>query len=119
MADTVKVVEPKNGVFLLDNKIKIERFDDLNYIVKIKSDTEVADKVSSSRGTTYVYKSDGYKRYKRSYFSSVEQALRYVLEKIVPELALEESSYDLKSFVEEIKRAKESIVSDVLKQKAI
>ena len=34
--DNVQIVEPRPGVYVLGGKLKIERYDELNYVIKIK-----------------------------------------------------------------------------------
>lgn len=109
--DNVQIVEPRPGMYVLGGKLKIERYDELNYIVKVKSDN-CNDRVSNSDSLhkTYVYKSDRYKRYSNNYFHSISDALEYIVDKAIPALALDEDcSLELTDYIEKINSLKEEI----------
>ena len=108
-----KIVSPKPGIFVLDGMIKIERYDDLNYIVKVRSETPIKDRVNENNksGVRYVYKSDGYKQYGNSYFPSVKIALAYVANKVIPDLALStEGRLELDEYVDKI----QSLINEII-----
>ena len=110
--DNVQIVEPKTGVYVLGDKLKIERYDELNYVIKIKGNN-FNDRVVNLDNVrkTYVYKSDGYRRYSENYFQSVSKALEYIAYKAIPALALDEDgSLELKDYIEKINSLKEEIL---------
>lgn len=110
--DNVQIVESRPGVYVLGDKLKIERYDDLNYVIKIKGNN-YNDRVVNLDNVrkTYVYKSDGYRRYSENYFQSVSKALEYIVDKAIPALALDEDgSLELKDYIEKINSLKEEIL---------
>lgn len=115
--NNIKVVGPRPGVFVLDGKLKIEKYDELNYVIKIK-DCNCKDKVKNDnkKKKTYIYKSDGYKRYGNSYFPSISRSLEYIVDRVIPALALDEvsslkNSIELVDYIEKINSFKEEIRS--------
>lgn len=114
--DNVQIVEPRPGVYVLGDKLKIERYDDLNYVIKIKGNN-YNDRVVNLDNVrkTYVYKSDGYRRYSENYFQSVSKALEYIVDKAIPALALDEDgSLELKDYIEKINSLKEEVSNMVI-----
>ena len=114
--DNVQIVEPRPGVHVLGDKLKIERYDDLNYVIKIKGNN-YNDRVVNLDNVrkTYVYKSDGYRRYSENYFQSVSKALEYIVDKAIPALALDEDgSLELKDYIEKINSLKEEVSNMVI-----
>lgn len=110
--DNVQIVEPRPGVYVLGWKLKIERYDDLNYVIKIKGGSR-SDRVVNLDNVrkTYVYKSDEYRRYSNNYFQSITKALEYIADKVIPALALDEDgSLELKDYIEKINSLKEEIL---------
>lgn len=109
--DNVQIVEPRPGVYVLGDKLKIERYDELNYVIKIKGNN-YNDRVVNLDNVrkTYVYKSDGYRRYSSNYFQSITRALEYIADKAIPALALDEDgSLELKDYIEKINSLKEEV----------
>ena len=110
--DNIQIVEPRPGVYILGDKLKIERYDDLNYVIKIKGGSR-SDRVVNLDNVrkTYVYKSDEYRRYSNNYFQSITKALEYIADKAIPALALDEDgSLELKDYIEKINSLKEEIL---------
>lgn len=109
--DNVQIVEPRPGVYVLGGKLKIERYDELNYVIKVKGGSR-SDRVVNLDNVrkTYVYKSDEYRRYSNNYFQSITKALEYIVDKAIPALALDEDgSLELKDYIEKINSLKEEV----------
>lgn len=114
-----KIVEPKPGYYVLGGKFKIEQYDKLNYVVCIKDDSLnpgniVKKSTNKKSNVTYLYKTDGYKLYHESYFSTVSAAARHILEKILPKENLADvKTEDFEKLVERIELASKTIISEL------
>lgn len=109
--NNVQIVWPRPGVYVLGGKLKIERYDELNYVIKVKGGSR-SDRVVNLDNVrkTYVYKSDEYRRYSNNYFQSIAKALEYIVNKAIPALALDEDgSLELKDYIEKINSLKEEV----------
>lgn len=113
MEDNIKIIPAKPGYFLLEGLIKIERFDELNYIVKIRSDN-AKDKVTKrADGRSYIYKTDGYVRYGSRYFQKVIDAIGYISDVIVPSLVLDDKPVaELNDYVTKLNELRDDIMSN-------
>ena len=106
-------VEPRSGFVVGD--FKIAHYDDYNYIIERGGyEPGMKKKVDKKAGKTYYYKDGGYHRYGNSYFPTVAAAASYLLNKVVPAVALEEKDVlSLKELVDTINSATEKIISEL------
>lgn len=106
-------VDPRPGFVVGD--FKIARYDDYNYIIERGGyEPGMKKKVDKRVGKIYYYKDGGYHRYGNSYFPTVAAAATYLLNKVVPAVALEEGDViSLNELVDTINSATERIVSEL------
>ena len=113
-----KVVWAKPGIFVLDGKYKIERFDDLNWVIRIKSEEPVKDRVRvvKSRGTEYIYKSDGYvpDGAAERYFGSVAHAVEHIINTMESDAILgEQQKITMEDYLNRITENTEKILGEL------
>lgn len=111
----IKELEPNPGVFVLDGKYKIERLDDLNWIIKVK-DPAAKGRTTTVRGTKYVYKTDGYAQkgiVRKRYFGSVAEAVMFIVAKLEADSLVEDKRViSLEDYVGRLEIIKEQILDE-------
>lgn len=86
-----RVRKPKPGIILLNGMVKIEKFDSLNYTVKVK-DENAKDKklINKKNDITYIYETDGFSVFgTENYFGTVTSAIGFVIDRVVPTLVID------------------------------
>ena len=112
----IKEHEPKAGVFVLDGKYKIERFDELNWVVKVK-DPAAKDKSSTLNGVKHIYKAGGYSWKgiaKGCYFGSVAEAVNFIAMKLEADAFVEgKRVVSLEDYIGKLEAIKEQILDEL------
>ena len=112
----IKEHEPKAGIFVLDGKYKIERLDELNWIVKVK-DPAAKGRSLTSKGVKHVYKTDGYAQKgitKGCYFGNVAEAVKFIAMKLEADSFVEDKRViSLEDYIGRLEAIKEQILDEL------